>query len=86
MNTIITITSLTVGILIGWCIACIKIKKSAVNMIHKLIKNYIYRCDIDGVEHQFKFDEIFNEHLFDNNVDKGWNRIIQLVEDNRINC
>ena len=83
MTTIVIITSLLVGFIIGWCIACAKIKKSAINMIHKIINDYIYRCDIDGCEYQFKFDEIFDEHLFVNGVDKGWQKIVQLTLDNK---
>lgn len=83
MTSIVIISSIVLGFLIGWCIACIKIKKSAVNLVHKIIKNYIYRCDIDGCEYQFKFDELVDEHLFVNGVDKGWHKIVQLTLDNK---
>ena len=55
--------------------------KSAINTVRIIINDYIYRCDIDGYEHQFKFDNIFKEHLFVNGVYKGCQKVVQLVED-----
>ena len=55
--------------------------KSAINTVRTIINDYIYRCDIDGYEHQFKFDNIFKEHLFVNGVYKGYQKVVQLVED-----
>ena len=55
--------------------------KSAINTVRTIINDYIYRCDIGGYEHQFKFDNIFKEHLFVNGVYKGCQKVVQLVED-----
>ena len=76
-----SIVTSSVGFIVGWVLACIKIKKSAINTVRTTINDYIYRCDIGGYEHQFKFDNIFKEHLFVNGVYKGCQKVVQLVED-----